>query len=76
MINVLTPPTQGQKKQRNRVKEGHSLRAPASGISQGKHERWVMVVEDGGQRRSTEMLVVDGSGQQWTLTKQSAFEER
>jgi hypothetical protein len=35
-----------------------------------------MAVEDGEQRRSMEVSVVDASGQRWTLTKYSALEER
>jgi hypothetical protein len=68
-------PTRGQRKQHKGIAEGHSQCAPASGISQGEREQWAMAVKDGGQRRSTEVLAADGSGQQRTLAKQSAFEE-
>jgi hypothetical protein len=49
------------------VEEGHSRRAPASGISQGERGRSAMTVEDGG--RSTKVSAADGSGRRRTLTK-------
>ncbi len=49
------------------VEEGHSRRAPASGISQGERGRAAMTVENGG--RSTEVSAADGSGRRRTLTK-------
>ncbi len=67
---------EGKGRSAKEVEEGHSGRTPASGIGQGERKHWAMAVEDGERRRSTEVLVVDISGQRWTLTKYSALEER